>query len=100
MENTTQDNKYYRAKERIAELKKFYEKVGSGLVAIVITGAINYYLNEWAYPWFLWVVFGVSLSIFFKAIKIFNLNPFMRKGWEERKIKEFMNEDAKKERWN
>jgi hypothetical protein len=100
MENTEQDNKYFRARERVATLKKFYGKVGSGVIAIAITGGINYYLNEWEHPWFLWVVFGVSISLFFRAIKIFNLNPFMGKNWEERKIQEFMKEDKKQEKWN
>ncbi len=100
MENTEQNNKYFRARDRVATLKKFYAKITSGLVAIGITGGINYYLNEWEYPWFLWVVFGVSLGIFFRAIKIFNLNPFMGKDWEERKIQEFIKEDEKQKKWN
>ena len=95
-----QDNKYYRAKNRVEQLRKFYGKAFSGLVAIGIVAAINYYLNEWEHPWFLWVVFGVGISIFFRAIKLFNLNPFMGKDWEERKIKEFMKEDKNQERWN
>jgi FtsH-binding integral membrane protein len=100
MENKEQENKYFRAQERVAMLKKFYGKVGSGLIAIAITGSINYYLNERSNPWFLWVVFGVSISLFFRAIKIFNLNPFMGKNWEERKIQELMKEDKKQEKWN
>ncbi|QLG44011.1 2TM domain-containing protein [Costertonia aggregata] len=100
MENKDQNNKYFRAKERVADLKKFYGKITSGLIAIGITGGINYYLNEWEYPWFLWVVFGVSIGLIFRAIKLFSLNPFMGKDWEERKIKEFMKKDEKQERWN
>ncbi|MFT6797502.1 MAG: hypothetical protein ACJART_002653, partial [Maribacter sp.] len=50
MENTEQENKYFRARERVATLKKFYGKIGSGLIAIGITGGINYYLNAWEYP--------------------------------------------------
>lgn len=100
MENKEQENKYVRARERVATLKKFYGKVGSGFIAIAITGAINYYLNEWHNPWFLWVVFGVSISLFFKALKIFNLNPFMGKDWEERKIQEIIKKDEKQQKWN
>ncbi len=100
MENKDQENKYIRARERVETLKKFYGKIGSGLIAIAITGGINYYLNAWENPWFLWVVFGVSISIFFKAIKIFNLNPFMGKDWEERKIQELIKEDENQKKWN
>ncbi|MFT6935230.1 MAG: hypothetical protein ACJAUQ_001625, partial [Maribacter sp.] len=56
MQNTEQKNKYSRARDRVATLKKFYAKIMSGLIAIGITGGINYYFNEWEYPWFLWVV--------------------------------------------
>lgn len=96
MDNT----KYFRAKDRVNEIKKFYGKVLSALFTIVIVASINYYLNEWRYAWFLWVVFGLTISLFFQAIKIFNFNPFMSKGWEERKIQEFMNEEENKQRWN
>jgi hypothetical protein len=29
----------------------------------------------------------------------FNLNPFFNKQWEERKIREFMQEDEKHSKW-
>ena len=88
-----QNSKYIRAKERVVVIKKFYAKVLRGVFAIIVVGGINYYLNEWRTPWFLWVVFGISLSILLRAIKIFNLNPLFGKDWEERKVREFMNND-------
>jgi hypothetical protein len=42
----------------------------------------------------------VSIGLIFRAIKIFNLNPFMGKNWEERKIQELMKEDKNQEKWN
>ena len=100
MENSNWDNKYLRAKERVAELRKFYGSVFSSILVIALVAGINYYVNEWSYPWFLWVVFGLGLSLTIKALKLFNLNPFMGRDWEERKIKEFMKEEEKRERWN
>lgn len=92
--------KLQRAKERVEEIKTFYSKVMSAIVTIIIVAAINYYLNEWRYAWFLWVVFGLSISLFLKAIKIFNFNPFLGRDWEERKMKEFLNQEENKQRWN
>ncbi len=86
-------SKYLRATKRVSELKEFYNRCFRGLVAILIVAAINYYLNEWRHPWFLWVVFGVGLSLAIKAFKVYGLNGFMGRDWEERKIKEFMDED-------
>lgn len=95
-----ENQKYFRAKERVEALKKFYGSLLSAAFVILIVGSINYYVDEWRHPWFLWVVFGVGISLIFKALKIFNLNPFMGKNWEERKIKEFMKQDEKQQRWN
>ncbi|WP_405382712.1 2TM domain-containing protein [Maribacter sp. LLG6340-A2] len=92
--------KLQRAKERVEEIKTFYSKVTSAIVTIIIVAAINYYLNEWRYAWFLWVVFGLSISLFLKAIKIYNFNPFLGRDWEERKMKEFLNQEENKQRWN
>ena len=96
MENT----KYIRAKERVEEIREFYGKVASAIVTVIIVAAINYYLNEWRNAWFLWVVFGLSISLFFKANKIFNLNPFIGRDWEERKTQEFLRQEENAQRWN
>ncbi|MGB2761783.1 MAG: 2TM domain-containing protein [Maribacter stanieri] len=96
MENT----KYIRAKERVEEIREFYGKVASAIVTVLIVAAINYYLNEWRNAWFLWVVFGLSISLFFKANKIFNLNPFIGRDWEERKTQEFLRQEENAQRWN
>lgn len=96
MENRNQNSnqfKYMRASERVTELKQFYTRCFRGGVAILIVAGINYYLNEWAYPWFLWVVFGVGLSLVLRAFKVFGFTMFMGRDWEERKIKEYMDED-------
>ncbi|SIR41328.1 2TM domain-containing protein [Maribacter ulvicola] len=92
--------KYKKAKQRVEEIKEFYGKVASAVVTIILVAALNYYLNEWEYAWFLWVVFGLSMSLFFKANKIFNLNPFMNRDWEERKIQEFLQQEENIQRWN
>ncbi|MDF4202594.1 2TM domain-containing protein [Maribacter sp. SA7] len=96
MENT----KYTKAKLRVEAIKEFYGKVASAVVTIILVAALNYYLNEWEYAWFLWVVFGLSISLFLKANKIFNLNPFMNRDWEERKLQEFLQQEENKQRWN
>ncbi|NND63974.1 MAG: 2TM domain-containing protein [Flavobacteriaceae bacterium] len=87
------ENKYLRAKERVAEIKKFYTSLLFYVVFIAFLGALNYYTNEWRYMWFLWAAFGWGIGLIFQAAKAFKIMPFMNKNWEERKIKEFMDED-------
>lgn len=94
------EEKYIRAKERVAEIKEFYSKVVSHLITIAIVAGINYYVNEFRNPWFLWVVFGLGISIIFKAMKTFGGIPFMGRNWEKRKIKELMEEEESNDkRW-
>jgi len=99
MNTSENENKYLRAKEKVQKIKKFYMKLLSNLFVILLTGAINYYLNEWSYPWFLWVVFGVSISTIINAVKIFGYDAFLGSNWEERKINEIMSEEETKKRW-
>ena len=94
MELNTNETKYRRAQDRVSELKEFYGKIFRGILAIIIVAAINYYKNEWTYPWFLWVVFGVGLSLSIRAIRLFAANFFLGKNWEERKVRELMNKDS------
>ena len=93
MEN--QENKYLRAKERVDELKKFYGNLTSYIFVIGVLAIINYFTNEWRYMWFLWAAFGWGIGLVFHALRTFNLNPFFSKDWEERKIREFMDEEEK-----
>jgi 2TM domain len=96
--NTHKQNKYLRAKERVAEIKKFYTSLFGYVVIISLLAAVNYYTNEWRYMWFLWAAFGWGVGLLFQAAKAYQWSPFMGKNWEERKLKEFM-EEEEKEQW-
>ena len=93
MENESRENKYLRAKERVADIKKFYTSLMFYVVFMISLGYLNYYSNQWRYMWFLWAAFGWGIGLVFQAAKAFRWTPFMNKDWEERKIKEFMEED-------
>ena len=95
MENLNTENKYMRAKKRVDELKKFYSNLTSYVVVITMLAIINYWTNEWRYAWFLWAAFGWGIGLAFHAAKAFQWNPVFNEGWEERKIKEFMEEEEK-----
>ena len=71
----------------------------SYFVFIGFLAALNYWTDQWRYPWFLWAAFGWGIGLVFHAVKVFGLNPFFGKNWEERKIKEYMQEDERKNPW-
>ncbi len=101
MDNFNKESKYLRAKERVAILKKFYSNLMSYIITISFLAGLNYYSNQWSRPWFLWAAFGWGIGIIIHAIKAFNWVPFMNKDWEDRKIKEYMDEDNNENnQWN
>lgn len=102
MEFDNKENRYLRAKDQVAEIKKFYTGIFFYVVVIGFLAGLNYYNNEWRYMWFLWPAFGWGIGMVFQAAKAFRWMPFMNKNWEERKIKELMDQedDFSKERWN
>lgn len=101
MELDSKENKYLRAKEQVAEIKKFYTSLLFYIIFICFLGALNYYTNGWSYMWFLWAAFGWGIGLVFQAAKAYKWTPFMNKDWEERKIKELMDEEEQNTtKWN
>ncbi len=94
------ESKYMKARERVEELKKFYGNLTSYIFVIGLLAVINYLTNGWRYMWFLWAAFGWGIGLLFHALKTFRWNPFFSRDWEERKIREFMDEEKKSNsRW-
>ncbi|RTE53104.1 histidine kinase [Arenibacter aquaticus] len=100
MENLDKENKYYRAKARVEAIKKFYLSLASYVVFIGFLAALNYWVNQWQYAWFLWAAFGWGIGLVFHAVKVFGVNAFFGRNWEERKIKEFMQDDEIHNKWS
>jgi len=85
--------KYKRAKERVEEIKSFYSHLFIYIIVILALFIINI-LTSREYLWFYWPLFGWGIGILFHAISVFGTNKFLR-DWEERKIKELMEEEKK-----
>lgn len=96
MKEFEKDERFLRARERVQELRKFYTGVATYIFVVAVLAAVNYYSNGFSYPWFLWVAGFWGLGILFHAARIYGRNILFGKDWEERKIREFMNEDQRK----
>ncbi|MFT5078006.1 MAG: hypothetical protein ACI825_000802 [Planctomycetota bacterium] len=93
MKPIKKDDAYYKAKDQVKEIKKFYTSLMSYVVFISLLAGLNYYINEFRSPWFLWAAFGWGIGLGFQAAKAFEWNPFFGKDWEDRKLKQLMDED-------
>lgn len=98
----TEEQKYLRAKEHVEEIRKFYTHLLSYIIVIGFLAGLNFYDNQWEYPWFLWAAFGWGIGLAFHAAKALEINPMFNKKWEERKIREYMEKEdefKQKQRW-
>ncbi len=98
MKDLDQERKYERARERVEELKKFYNNLSSYAIVIAFLAGLNYYQNGWRYAWFLWPAFGWGIGLAFHAVKAYRINPMFNKDWEERKIRKYMEEEQDKDK--
>jgi hypothetical protein len=101
---TNNENKKTRAKKRVEELKGFYIHlmvyifINTMIIIVKIVGTIyngeNFmgpllHFSTFTTP----ILWGIGLA--FHALKVFGLNPFLGKGWEQRQIQKYIEEDRK-----
>lgn len=85
-----QEYVYQKAKEKVEAIKGFYGNLLAYCIVIPILVYINYITTSFA-----WVIFpavGWGFGLVMNGFYAYGYNPLFGKDWEERKIKEFMNE--------
>lgn len=91
-ESYISEKKYEMAKEQVEKLKAFYVHFGIYLVFTPIFIWLNFKSGT-GFPWALFPIGGWGFGVAGHAADTFNWNPFFGKGWEDRKIRELMDED-------
>jgi len=99
-DNQLQEQKYFQAKKRVAKLKEYYwhlaiyiivnlflssSQIVDGITENKTFTEIFSDLGIYA-VWFIW-----GIGMFIHTFKTFGLSYFVGNDWEERKIKEIMN---------
>ena len=85
--------RYQRAQKRVKDIKGFYSHLTVYCFVIPFIIFINLKFSP-QFHWFWFSTLGWGLGLFFHWVKVFGLNALgLGKNWEERKIKEFMNEN-------
>jgi len=88
----TDEERYFKAKKRVEEIKGFYGNLISYIVINCFLIVINLVTSP-HYLWFFWPLLWWGIGVIFHGLKVFNYMPFFKKDWEQRKIKEFMDKD-------
>lgn len=91
MENFNNNQQYERAKERVKEIKEFYSHLISFICVNGFLVFINLKYSE-DHLWFYWPMLGWGIGLLFHGLKAFDF-PLMSKDWEEKKIREFMDQE-------
>jgi len=93
------NDRYVRARERVEELKGFYYSVISYVFVIPFLIFIWYKYTPFTIQWFWFPLVFWGLSNIVQAYKLFVNDNAFGKGWEKRKIQEFMREEEQN-RWS
>ncbi len=90
MGNENNAKGYLIAKKKVMLIRTFYISLISFVICISLLAAMNYYFNQWQYPWFLWAGFGWGIGLLVQAYKIYGSDKFFGKSWEQKKLKNLM----------
>jgi len=95
MENNKEKEKYNKAKKRVEEIKGFYSHlfsyIGVNIVLIVINMVSSF--GTW---WFYWVTIFWGIGLFWHAMGVFVFGRMTSGSWEEKKIKQILEEEKNK----
>lgn len=87
-----EDRKYQRAKQRMEDEKSFYNH----LIAYLVINAFLLVVNVLSTPgnwWFYWITLFWGIGVAVHGISTFSRRGIFSKEWEERKIRQYMEED-------
>lgn len=90
MNTKNMSESYIRARKRVDDLKEFYGNLISYMLVIPFLIFINFRTSP-QFHWFWFPMFGWGIGLAFHALKVFMPSY----GWEERKIKEFMEKEKR-----
>ena len=86
-----QDKRYEKAKERVEAIKGFYGNLLAYCIVIPFLVFLNY--RTTSFPWVIFPVMGWGFGVAMHAMEAFGANPLWGKRWEEKKMREYMDDE-------
>jgi len=96
--NDLENSKYVKAVERVEKLKEFYQNLVSYCLVIPFLIFINLRFSP-GFHWFWFPLFGWGMGLIFHFLEVNNYNIFLGSNWEDRKIKELMDEENQQKKY-
>jgi len=87
-----EDKRYLKAKERVEAIKGFYGNLIAYCLVIPFLAWLNYRTTD--FPWVLFPALGWGIGLLTHGMEAYGYNPLWGKSWEEKKIREFMEDDT------
>ncbi|NND78885.1 MAG: Pr2TM family membrane protein [Maribacter sp.] len=85
------DKRYEKAKKQVEELKGFYGNLTAYCIVIPFLAIVNY--NTTGFPWVIFPAIGWGFGVTVHGMEVFGYNPLWGKSWEERKIRQLMDDE-------
>jgi len=92
------NNKYVKARKRVEDLKEFYTSLMMYPIVIPFLIFINY-KTSWSFQWFWFPMIGWGIGLLFHAYKVYFTDGILGRNWEERKIRQYMEENDSNTHW-
>jgi len=85
MENNIQnEERYFKAKKRVEEIKGFYGNLTSYIVVNIFFVVINLMTSP-DHLWFYWPMLGWGIGVVIHGMKVYNYMPFLGKTGKSKK---------------
>ena len=90
-----QQQRYEQARRRVKELKGFYIHATAYVLVNIGLFIINLLTSSGTW-WFYWPLLGWGIGLGVHALSVFGLRGTLGRDWEERKIRELMDEEERR----
>lgn len=85
------DKRYQKAKERVEAIKGFYGNLTAYCIVIPFLVWLNF--RTTSFPWAIFPAMGWGFGVLMHGMEAYGYNPLWGKRWEEKKIKELMDDE-------
>lgn len=88
------ESSYYKAQKRVEEIKGFYGHLTSYVVVMSGLTILNFITSP-QHLWFMYPAIGWGIGVAAHGLSVANYIPFLGDEWEEKKIRQFMEQEKK-----